>query len=404
MENRIPSAKKQAGLTMLELMIAITIGLLILAGLVTIFANASNTQHEVRRTAQQIENGRFAIDMLTQDLRLAGFWGDFRNFTAPTALPDPCNLTTAELTNGIGLPVQGYAALDLISRPSPPGTCNTWLPSTNLSPGSDILVIRRANTEQLSVPTTATSGDTYLQVNPAQITVQRATLNHSITCLTDPTGNAATITRRCSLPATGDICYAGGGPCSTGGAPAGYIRKYEVHIYFVAPCNVPAGASSGAALCTGANDDNGSPIPTLKRLEMTAVGGAASFNIVPIAEGVEYMVISYGIDDTSTAGTGVVNTETGLVGDGAPDRNSHAPGLADLQNAVTVRADLLVRNTEKSAGFTDTKTYNLGIADGTATSALYSAVAPAAGQTNYRRHVFSSVVRLTNLNGRKEIP
>jgi type IV pilus assembly protein PilW len=44
------------------------------------------------------------------------------------------------------------------------------------------------------------------------------------------------------------------------------IRKYHVHIYFVAPCSIPNG---GGSTCTGSADDGGAPIPTLKRLELT---------------------------------------------------------------------------------------------------------------------------------------
>ena len=68
----------QAGLSLIELMVAMTIGLLIFAGLATLFSNASSSQHELRRTSQQIENGRYAMDVLIQDLQLAGYFGEFR--------------------------------------------------------------------------------------------------------------------------------------------------------------------------------------------------------------------------------------------------------------------------------------------------------------------------------------
>lgn len=392
MNPRMRTAAHQAGLSMIELMIAITIGLLILAGLVTVFANASNAQHELRRTAQQIENGRYAIDVLTQDLQLAGFWGHFRKYTTPSVLPDPCSVDATDLKNAMGLPVQGSAAADKDTAPTPPGTCATLLPAANLALGSDILVVRRAHTD---IPATgsAVAGEHYVQANPSDVAVQIGAAGGG-SCTLNAAGVASTIFRRCSIPAASDICGTGVLPCATGGSPAAFVRKYEVHVYFVAPCNVPTG---GGSICTGASDDNGRPIPTLKRLELSA----GTFRVVPLAEGVEYMKVSYGVDDTSTAGTNVKNSETELVGDGSPDRYVHAPSLADFSNAVTARVDLLVRNPEPSSGYSDPKTYHLGVADGAAVTALFP-ITPS--QPQYRRHAYSSEIRLVNLGGRKEIP
>src|SRR5438477_11943248 len=82
------------GFSLVEMMIAMTIGLMICAGLVTVFANTSNTQQELRRTAQQIENGRYAMDVLSQDFQVTGYFGSFRKLVPPTTTaPDPCSLT-----------------------------------------------------------------------------------------------------------------------------------------------------------------------------------------------------------------------------------------------------------------------------------------------------------------------
>ncbi len=69
-----------------------------------------------------------------------------------------------------------------------------------------------------------------------------------------------------------------------------------------------AGDAQVTAFWTAPVDDGGSPIPTLKRLELTTSG----FSIVPIAEGVEYMKIEYGVDNSPST----TNASTGLIGDG----------------------------------------------------------------------------------------
>lgn len=382
-------AADQSGFSIVELMISITIGLLLLSGLVTLFVSSSDAERESRKESQQIENGRYSVDTISQDVRLAGFFGAFRKYTAPTALPDACDTSNAGLQAALGLPVQGYQAASLASTPSPPSSCATWLPAANLLAGSDILVVRRADTTAIVPGAATTTGEVYIQANPATAAVQ--TGGGTTTCVSDATGAAAAITRRCTLPAASDVCPT---ECAAGTSPAAEIRKLHVNLYFVAPCSMPA---DGSDVCTGSSDDGGNPIPTLKRLEITAASGAVTFKVYSIAEGVQYMKVEYGVDDTPTT----VNADTGLVGDGSPDRYSVAPTLADFTNAVTVRVDLLMRNSQKSQGYVDFKTYNLGVDPVTPANA-YISVGPFSD--GYRRHVYATETRLVNLSSRKENP
>jgi type IV pilus assembly protein PilW len=292
----------------------------------------------------------------------------------------------------MGLPVQGYAAASLTAAPTPPASCSAWLPAANLAPGSDILVVRRANTDFAAIGSAITAGEHYIQANPSEVEVQVGA-SGTIQCDKNASGGAATIVRRCMIPAAIDVCSA---TCDAGTTPAAFVRKYEVHVYFVAPCNVPSG---GGSICTGATDDNGRPIPTLKRLELSA----GTFRVVALAEGVEYMKVSYGIDDAPLwpPNPPGIHAETGEKGDGSPDGYFHAPTVAQFGDAVTARVDLLVRNPEPSSGYSDPKTYRLGVADGATATAAF-AITPS--QPQYRRHAYSSEIRLVNLGGRKEIP
>jgi type IV pilus assembly protein PilW len=167
---------------------------------------------------------------------------------------------------------------------------------------------------------------------------------------------------------------------------AAEIRKYHVHIYFIAPCSLPAG---GGTSCTGPSDDSGRPIPTLKRLELSSAGGAATMSLVPLVEGIENLRVESGVDDTPSA----ADPLTGFIGDGAPDSFVAAPTLAQLPDVVAATLYVLVRNAEPSLGYSDTKVYNLGLAGTTAVA-----------NDRYRRHVFNATVRLINPSARREIP
>ena len=391
---------KQHGLSIIELMIAMTIGLLLLAGLAVVFSNSSQSQRELQKSAQQIENGSYAMEAVTQDIHLAGYYGRYSAYADGTALPDPCITgDAAALAGALSVPVQGFVAASQASRPDLSATtCGaaTWLPNVNLYPGSDILVIRRAGTTPLRYPgdgllpavasaDTGVSNDVYIQSDPATVEIQFGA-GGTITSISKADGVTAAAIRQ-----------------KNGNAES--IRKYHVHIYFVAPCSVPAGAGD---VCTGANDDGGRPIPTLKRLELGVDGGGnRTFNIVPISEGIEAFKIEYGIDNSPNT----ANSSTGRIGDGAadvyiPNIATAAPTVVDFANAVSAKVWLIARNTEPSAGYSDTKTYPVATSSAVLGAGTVQGTGRVYGPYNdqFKRHSYFSGLRLTNLSARRENP
>src|SRR5260370_38156098 len=65
------------GFTIIELMIAMTISLVVLAALVGFFVNTSKSSREMSKTNSMIDNGRFVIQLLQADLEHGGFWGGY---------------------------------------------------------------------------------------------------------------------------------------------------------------------------------------------------------------------------------------------------------------------------------------------------------------------------------------
>jgi len=307
----------------------------------------------LNRAGQQIENGRFAVQLLSDDISLAGFFGRFASpLAVPGVLPDPCVTTDmVALRAAAALPLQGYDAPGASPLPC--------IPAANHVPGTDILVVRRADSQMAAgngatIPGGAlVAAQVYLQANadPAN------SVNPLVAVATATPQSVFTVKNK----------------DGTNFAP---IRKYHVHIYFVAPCSIPAG---GGTDCTGANDDGGSPIPTLKRLELTVDSTGATLDMyqVPLVEGIENLQIDYGVD---TDGDGVPN--------GAYVASPAA--VVDWSNVVAVRVSLLARNTEPSPGYTDDKTYDMGIA---------GTVAPGGA---FKRHVYNTVIRVVNPSARRE--
>src|SRR5712671_2163215 len=172
----IIAARPARGFSLIELMTAITIGMLLLMGLATIFVNSSQSYRELKKTSEQIENGRYAIELLTQDIRHAGFFGEFAKLVAaPAAAPDPCTVPTDAavsdtVNNFLAVPIQIYPAASLTVLPSAPAACSALLPNANLMAGSDIVVVRRVDTNVLGG--TVTGNIFYLQTTPAAADMQ----------------------------------------------------------------------------------------------------------------------------------------------------------------------------------------------------------------------------------------
>lgn len=379
---------ESSGFSLIELMIAMTIGLLLLSGLAMIFVNSSDANRELQKTAQQIENGRFAIEAVSQDLRHAGFYGhvhDLSSITMPaTVPPDPCEAAdVSELKKALWFPVQGYRGTIHATNPAAnarasglPATCTgALLTNANLKPGSDVLVVRRANTNALVAADTPDLDVFYVQAGAivADVQLGRSTSASAIGTDKNATGAASAIflTNTAVSP------------------PAAPIRRLHINVYFVAPCS--AGSAANGA-CTGAAGED--TIPTLKRLELTSSG---TMTIVPLVEGIEHFKVEFGVDTAP----GTVNLATGYSGDGTVDSFKIAPDVADWTTVIAAKVYMLARNTDPTTGFADTKSYVLG-----SSTATDNVTVPQAAGANaaYKRHVYSAAVNMVNPAGRRQIP
>lgn len=348
--------RSQCGLSLIELMVAITLGLLVLAGVLTVFSNSQRARVETEKTSRQIENGRYAMQLLSDDLQMAGFLAEFDPTVLSTsgfaAMPDPCATDLPTLQGALPLHVQGIDNLAAIPN------C-----LADVKAGTDIIVVRRAST---CVPgancDAVVAGLPYFQASLCTPATGGNELAASPTSNADYAANwyaldfdVANLTRR-----------------KTNCTAIANVRRYRTHIYFVA------------------NNSNGSDgIPTLMRAEL----GAGIFSISPLVEGIDQLHFEYGID-------------TSIPGDGVPDAYTADPSsyngcagtncVENWRNIMTVKVHLLARNSQRTTGYVDGKTYVLGKQFGGNDNAL--------GPYNdsYKRHAYSSVVRLSNPAGRRE--
>ena len=67
--------KKHRGFTLIELMVALAIGLVTIVAIIKIYADGSRLYRFNEGLAEVQENGRFALECIRRDARNAGFWG-----------------------------------------------------------------------------------------------------------------------------------------------------------------------------------------------------------------------------------------------------------------------------------------------------------------------------------------
>ena len=356
MTPHFPSRPRAArGFSLAELLVAMAIALVMLAGLSVLFVKNTHAQGEIEKANRQIENGRFALDLLVVDLRNAGYYAEFdpSALGMPAQPPSPCTGNIDELKDGLTLPVQGMdndaaglACLD------------------DVRANTDVLVVRRTSTCIAGDPgcDPVTAGGPYFQASLCN--------NDSELDSVDPANFYAL-----DVVTTGLTRHQRNCTSTAGSGSLAAIRRYRTHIYFIANNNQP-----------------GDGIPTLKRAELVTDGsGALDYTIVPLAEGIENLQLEYGLD---------------LNGDGVPDLFNADPSSADgctqpacaeknWRTAVAVKLNLLARNAAESPDWTDRKSYKLGRDKNS------DEITIPAPNDHYKRHVFQALVALPNPAGRR---
>ena len=362
------------GFTIIEFMVGIAISLLIMASLGTLLVNTSASNREVEKANAQIENGRFGVALLRDEIKLAGFYGDFGDVQkAAAALPALCNTAKADVQSALLLPIQTVSS-------AATGALAGCGPGPNVLAGTDIIVVRRADTHAVCgvdtdpfTPAKPTVGEYYLQsrAKPSDYAVQIGAAGF-VFGVTAADGTPTSFCRAVKAAGVADrVCPTGTITANTSGTCAGFtagtISKLHVSIYFISPCNV----------CSGAKLDT---LPTLKRLVLE-VGG---YTLEPLVEGIENLAIQLGVD-TSADGD--------VVGYGSPDKFVETPAdMSEWANVVAARIYVLSRSVDTTPGHSDSKSYLLG------TRVI------AAKNDGYKRHVFNTLVRIENLAIRREIP
>jgi len=356
MKTLLAGRKRSPGFGLVELMVAMAVGLLLVAGMGAIFVNAARSNRALADMNQQMENGRFALQLLRENLQHAGFWGELGMLPAASELTnpvlvDPCTAytswTAADRVNALVMAVQGYSH-NTVNAGVLPGGCT--LP--HWKPGTDVLVVRQVDT--------CTPGTTDCPAGQLGLQVSLCALDASPRVMEATSASPSPFTLR--RPDTG------GRQCTNPSYVASLapVRRVRSNLYYV--------RSHASTVGDG--------IPTLMRMEPDGAGAQ------PIVEGIDVLRLEYGVDNAGNDGApDVYVTDTTTLN---TNTNPASWGADNWSNVMMVKVHLVARSLQATPGY-----------DGGKTFALPGGNVSIASTDNFKRHAYQAAIRLTNPAARR---
>ncbi|MBM2853678.1 MAG: hypothetical protein HW417_606 [Steroidobacteraceae bacterium] len=337
MNARSSSKHLQRGLSLIELMVAMSIGLFLLAGAVSVLGKGRDLYRTNDAAARLQETARYAMSTIEADLRMANYWGLMSRAdlveNGPTL--DLANIPVVDPAYALPADLSGYAATidecgDAWAVKLPAyieGNNNGYgydCPEFDTAVGSsDQLTVRRASAQIIDAGSLAASA--------GQIKIQSSRM-------------------------LGALFSGGALPVGYSLAPQSESRAIVAHGYYVDQAS---------------EQDAGTP--SLRRKQLGFVGGTPAILDQEIVPGVEDLQLEFGLDLDA-------------------DQNADyfvPPGtaIAAGREIVAVRVWLLVRAEQPEFTFTDDRTYSYADRVGGA------AYTPA---DNFRRVLVSKTIALRN--------
>jgi type IV pilus assembly protein PilW len=336
MSNTRNERRTQQGLSLVELMVAMSIGLFLLAGAITVFGKTRDLYRTNDAAARLQETARYAMSTIEADLRMANYWGLMSradliengpglDLASPPDV-DPAYALPADLS-GFAATINSCGAMWAVKLPAyVEANDDTYgfacAEFGTYAGGSDQLVVRRASTQVIAAGAlAATANQIKLQTSRVQGTL------FSGGAL--PTGYTATLSE---------------------------TRPLVAHGYYVDQAS-----------------EQDPAMPSLRRKQLDFVGGAPAITDLEIVPGVEDLQVEFGADlDNDQNADYFVQPGTAIpAGD----------------QVVAVRVWLLVRAEQPELGFVDNRTYDYASRTG---AAVYTP------GDNFRRVLFSKTIALRN--------
>lgn len=298
---------KQKGLSLLEAMIALSVGVFLLGGVMMTFSSMRATTTETMGIGEIQENGRLALSILRRDIEHSGFWGQYQaqlssDMLAIPALPASDCAGGSNSGNDGSFPVASEWAFWSLWATEPTSASVLGCIDDAVTE-SDVVQIKRA----ISSPTDTSdfrSNRFYLISSSSAAAIVSGAADSSSYPVIDNAQN----------------------------------WMYQHLVYYVS-----------------STDLDGDTVPTLMRKRLIVdAGGSAAMNSEPVIDGIENIRFMFGIDADLD---GQVDS---YIGSEDVSRDFWNQGSADTSYIVSVRIYVLARALEPDPKYTNNNSYTLG--------------------------------------------
>jgi len=338
--------RQQQGFSLIEVFIALAVGLALLSGVLSVFVGMRTTTSETSSFGELQENGRFAISVLSDDILKQNFFGElnapmdaFLLRTSPTA----ADITTDCAGDGVNnatFPVAVGTFRTLWGKTAASASEMGCIDDAKV--GSDIIQLKRTIAAPIAVPSPAAA------VGEADRFYLLANVNE------------------------GEIFVGNTVPANIDDIDDAQIWQYQHHVYYVTE--------------EGQGDNT---VPVLRQGRLTNDG--MDFDV--LVEGIESIRFMYGIDtdlDADTTdyfggeGDGIVDTFI------AADDMTSALWSNNASRILAVKIFVLARDILPDLNYENNNTYIMG------SDSAGEDVVIEGGGDNYRRLLFTTTVTLFN--------
>jgi len=337
-----PRTDRQTGMTLPELMIGMTLGLLILLGLTSLFVQSKRSFKQDELIARMQEDARYAMGELRHDIGMAGFWAN--------ALDGSSIQEIGEVKAAVGSDAALFTytrALTVVDNGSSGDTILGQSLDDMVDKTDAIGIAKVHGIAAATAVTDATGSTTSANVAAAAAALVDEPGESAASAYLQTNGVVAVMTTAKDAPTTW-----GEDPATDSLVPAEFnYWRYDPEVYWIRNYAVTV--------------DDGIPTLCRKYLQDGAIVTEA------VAQGIQDMQIEYGIDTT---------------GDGFADRYLTSPTAAQMDLVISVRIHLLTRSTEPDTNYINDHTYQYSNA----------AIAPYTPNDNFYRRVFTTTVKVRN--------
>lgn len=316
------------GFTLVELMVALAIGLVLVAAIGYAYLGGRAAYRQQEALARMQEGARFAFESMTYDIRMAGFTGCRAN-------------TSVNVVNGnnwyanlYDQPLVGYE-----TGTQPPDVVNAIADSLTVlrADNSNEYVVQSHNPASAQFQFAANhdlqQGEILVVTDCSHsATFQMTSVNNNNTANTVVHNNGNATTPGNCTKGFGETALGSGVPdCASANGvaytfnPGSRVLRLSGNTYFI--------------------QANPNGIPSLYRQRLNTTGGNAASTAEELVEGVEDMQITYGVDTSSPATCsqtdGVVDAY--VAASSVPATAPCATALDDWKKVLSVRISLLMR-------------------------------------------------------------